>query len=184
MNQDYIDNKEFELLIKKFQQSKQDRIRYQMIIDDITASNEKRAKHKKQPSHDIRVYHLEFERSKSDFSTTQTELAENFYRLADRLTRYAKDIIVDVDDSVQEAVMICFEKVDRFDPNYRGKNGQKAKAFNYMTTCILNHFRQIWRTHKNYKLLKERYRDFQAAKFNTTIMRNGREIHVEGGQFD
>lgn len=181
MNQDYLDNKEFELLINKFQKSKQDRIKFQMIIDDIVSSTEKRAKYKKSPDHDLRVYHLLFDQSKLEFSESQKELATKFYLLADRLVRYAKDIIVDVDDSIQEAVMICFEKVDRFDPNYRGKNGQKAKAFNYMTTCILNHYRQIWRTHKNYKLLKERYRDFQAARFNTTVVRNGREIHIDGG---
>lgn len=60
--------------------------------------------------------------------------------------------------------MICFEKVDRFNPNYIGKNGQKAKAFNYLTTCCLNHYRQLYRTAKNYIELKKRYQDFIAKK--------------------
>jgi len=60
--------------------------------------------------------------------------------------------------------MICFEKVGRFDPNYVGKNGQKAKAFNYLTTCCLNHYRQLYRTSKNYLELKRRYQEFIARK--------------------
>jgi hypothetical protein len=184
MKQDYLDNKELEALIKRYQKSQQDKVRYQLIIDDVESSIAKRAKHKKAPAHDVRVYHMEFQRAKSEFTDAQGELANKFYLLAQRLIRYAKDIIVDTDDSEQEAVMICFEKVGRFDPNYRGKNGQKAKAFNYLTTCILNHYRQIWRTHKNYKLLKERYRDFQASRFNTPFIKNGREMYQESNQYD
>ena len=60
--------------------------------------------------------------------------------------------------------MICFEKVDRFNPNFVGKNGQKAKAFNYLTTCCLNHYRQLYRTAKNYIELKKRYQDFVTKK--------------------
>ena len=40
--------------------------------------------------------------------------------------------------------------MEKFDPT-------KGKAFNYMTTCILNHFRQLWRTAKNYNELKKKY---------------------------
>ncbi len=46
--------------------------------------------------------------------------------------------------------MICFDKIDRFDPS-------KGKAFNYMTTCILNHYRQLYRTARNYNELQRKF---------------------------
>lgn len=58
---------------------------------------------------------------------------------------------------MQEFVMICFDKMERFDPNYIGKSGKKAKAFNYMTTCILNHYRQLYRSARNYNELKKKF---------------------------
>ena len=58
--------------------------------------------------------------------------------------------------------MICFEKVDRFDPS-------KGKAFNYMTTCILNHFKQLYRSARNYNDLKRRYSDFVQLKFEQNL---------------
>ena len=90
--------------------------------------------------------------------------------LSEHLVRYAKDIIVDSDDAIQEGAMICFEKIDRFNPEI-------GKAFNYMTTCILNHYRQIYRTDKNYRELKERFKLFLVSKTNGVTIRNGREIH-------
>ena len=38
------------------------------------------------------------------------------------------------------------------------------KNVNYFTTCTLNHFRQLYRTAKNYKQLTERYFDFLSKK--------------------
>jgi DNA-directed RNA polymerase specialized sigma24 family protein len=63
---------------------------------------------------------------------------------------------------VQEGVMICFEKIDRFDP-------KKGKAFNYMTTCVLNHFRQLYRTARNYNELKRKYLDFVQLQFDQKL---------------
>ena len=64
---------------------------------------------------------------------------------------------------------ICFEKINRFDP-------RKGKAFNYMTTCILNHFRQLYRSARNYNELKKRYHSFLSDKFETIVIRNGKEM--------
>jgi hypothetical protein len=66
-------------------------------------------------------------------------------------------------------VMICFEKIDRFDP-------RKGKAFNYMTTCILNHFRQLYRTARNYNELKKKYLKHLQIVVSRTIVKNGKEI--------
>jgi DNA-directed RNA polymerase specialized sigma subunit len=73
-----------------------------------------------------------------------------------------------VDDAIQEGVLICFEKIDRFDP-------RKGKAFNYMTTCILNHYRQLYRSARNYNELKKKYMVYLSDKFDCVIMRNGKE---------
>ena len=177
MSNEYLNNKFLESVIRRFQKSKQEKIRYELIIEDVKISFEKRSKHKKEPSHDLRVYHLEHERANLEFSDSQKELATAFYTLSEHLVRYAKDIIVDTDDAIQEGVMICFEKIDRFNP-------EKGKAFNYMTTCILNHFRQIYRTSRNYKLLKEKYREFMCSKLNHTIIKNGQRIRFGDGNFD
>jgi len=67
--------------------------------------------------------------------------------------------------------MICFEKIDCFDPNYVSASGIRSKGFNYFTTCILNHFRQQYRTAKMYKQLKERFYDF-LTKNNTDFLVN------------
>jgi len=97
-------------------------------------------------------------------------LAIAFYTLSENIVRYAKFNLIDPDDAVQEGVVICFEKIDRFDP-------RKGKAFNYMTTCILNHFRQLYRTARNYNELKKKFHDFLQVQMSTTMIRNGREVY-------
>ena len=111
----------------------------------------KRGKYQKPES-----WHLtekEFKIINSEYQEAQDQLAIAFYTLSENIVRYAKFNLIDQDDAVQEGVMICFEKIDRFDPD-------KGKAFNYMTTCILNHFRQLYRTARNYNELKRKYLDF------------------------
>lgn len=177
MSTEYLNNKFFENVIFRFQNSRQEKVRYELMIDDIKGSLVKRQYHQKPNSHEIATY-IEFhQKACSDFTTSQHDLATAFYTLSEHLVRYAKDIIEDVDEAVQEGVMICFAKVDLFKP-------QKGKAFNYLTTCILNHFRQIYRSSKNYKLLKERYRDYLCCKLGHMFVKNGRQIHVSNSFSD
>ena len=171
MSSEYLNNKFLESVIRRFQKSKQEKIKYEFIMEDVQTSASKRLKYNKEPSHDLNVYLLEYNRAKLEFDASQQQLAEAFQTLSEHLVRYAKDIIVDVDDATQEGIMICFEKIDRFHP-------EKGKAFNYMTTCILNHYRQLYRSHRNYKLLKERFKDFLMLKHGNIIIKNGREIHT------
>jgi DNA-directed RNA polymerase specialized sigma subunit len=170
MKTEYLNNKFLESVIRRFQQSKQEKIRFEFIMEDVTESVATHIRHNQPPNYDLRVYVSEYQQASVEFDDSQKELANAFYVLSEHLVRYAKDIIVDSDDAIQEGVMICFEKIDRFNP-------EKGKAFNYMTTCILNHYRQIYRTSRNYKLLKEKYKDFMMAKFSNIIIKNGREIH-------
>lgn len=154
MATEYLNNKAFEILIVKFQQIKREHIKYQTLQKDIISTEirtSKRGKRKKPDSW------AETEKACGEvnlvFKEIQTQLANAFYILSNNIVGYAKFNLIDQDDAVQEGVMICFEKIDRFDPS-------KGKAFNYMTTCILNHFRQLYRTARNYNELKRKYSDF------------------------
>ncbi len=102
------------------------------------------------------------------YKDCQNQLAYAFYILSENIANYAKFSGIDVDDAIQEGVLICFEKIDRFDP-------RKGKAFNYMTTCILNHYRQLYRSARNYNELKKKYMIFLSDKFDSVILRNGKE---------
>src|SRR5690606_33927224 len=112
-----------------------------------------------------------------NYHESQKELANAFYTLSENIVRYAKFNLIDQDDAIQEGVMICFEKIDRFDP-------QKGKAFNYMTTCILNHFRQLYRTARNYNELKKKYLDFMQSQLNYPTQAKVKSIYknVDGAK--
>ena len=96
------------------------------------------------------------------YESTQGNLAIAFYTLSENIVRYAKFNLIDADDAVQEGVLVCFEKLDRFNPKF-------GKAFNYMTTCILNHFKQLYRSARNYNELKKRYQDFMIKEVENEI---------------
>ena len=104
-----------------------------------------------------------------DHFDSKQDLALAFYTLSENIVNYARFNLIDPDDAVQEGVMICFEKIDRFD-------SRKGKAFNYMTTCILNHFRQLYRTARNYNELKRKYLRYLQAVESHILIRNGKEI--------
>lgn len=111
---------------------------------------------------------VKYNESCVNFKDFQNQLAYAFYILAENITNYAKFSGIDVDDAIQEGVLICFEKIDRFDP-------RKGKAFNYMTTCILNHYRQLYRSARNYNELKKKYMIYLSDKFDSVVTRNGKE---------
>lgn len=171
MSTEYLNNKTFERLIIEFQCSKKEKVKYQMFVDDIRQTEirtAKRGKYKKPES---------WERTEKQyqivdlaFQGVQKELATAFYLLSENIVRYAKFNLIDQDDAVQEGVMICFEKIDRFNP-------QKGKAFNYMTTCILNHFRQMYRTARNYNELKKKYLDFIQIQLEKQIATGKKGIY-------
>jgi DNA-directed RNA polymerase specialized sigma subunit len=104
-------------------------------------------------------------RNKERFRKAEEDLANAFYILAANIIKAFNFQLVDKDELLQEGVLICFEKLDHFDP-------VKGKAFNYYTTCTLNHFRQLYRSAKNYKMFKQKYFDHMCRKFlnkNLTI---------------
>lgn len=85
-----------------------------------------------------------------DFLAAQLELTKSFYLLADGILRKHRFYNVDWDEALQEGVMICFEKMHRFDQRL-------GRAFPFCTQIILNHYKQLWRTAKNHHTLMQKY---------------------------
>jgi hypothetical protein len=167
---EYLNNKTFESIIKSFQFYKRQRVKHQFIHEDIEQTYNRRIL---KYQDDSKKEHLEktlkdYEESEASFKEYQDQLAYAFYVLSENIANWAKFNGIDMDDAVQEGVLICFEKIDRFDP-------RKGKAFNYMSTCILNHFRQLYRSARNYNELKKRYRGFLQERFDQIVIRNGIE---------
>lgn len=167
MATEYLNNKYLENAILNYLESRRNKARLEMIIEDLNIS----IKSKNKTYHDYDYYLNELKKSKITYEESQTDLATAFYVLSQNLARYAKDIIIDVDDTVQEGVLICLSKIDKFKPG-------KGKAFSYFTSVILNNSKQMYRSYKVYKLLKERYKEFLNFKMNDTIIKNGKEINI------
>lgn len=102
-----------------------------------------------------------------NYTDFREQLAYAFYILSKNIANYAKFNGVDIEDAIQEGVLICFEKIDKFDH-------RKGKAFNYMTTCILNHCRQLYRSARNYNEFKKRYHNILQERFENFVIRNGK----------
>jgi DNA-directed RNA polymerase specialized sigma subunit len=167
---EYLNNKTFESIIQSFQFHKREKERFLMTLGDYEETHKRRlSKYNddaKKEKFDIAS--ANYNTSCTNFKDFQNQLAYAFYILAQNITNYAKFSGIDSEDAVQEGVMICFDKIDRFDP-------RKGKAFNYMTTCILNHYRQLYRSARNYNELKKKYMVYLSDRFDSVITRNGRE---------
>lgn len=163
MVHEYLNNKTFEILISGFQNIKKEKNQLDFLIQEIdsTCALNVNLKNYKIPESWIKIKEKQ-KVSLQIFKDTQEKLAFAFYTLSENIVKYAKFNLIDQDDAIQEGVMICFEKVDRFDPS-------KGKAFNYMTTCILNHFKQLYRSARNYNELKRKYLDFAQIKFEQNL---------------
>jgi hypothetical protein len=174
MGTEYLNNRVFEGIIGRFQKAIKSKARCELIIEDIRDTIDRKAVRNSDVFKDEEVLDAQntvYGSLCTEFSDSQKELANAFYTLSENIVRYAKFHLIDEDDAVQEGVMICFEKIDRFDP-------RKGKAFNYMTTCILNHFRQLYRTARNYNELKRKYLSHLQKKSERTIIKNGKELPV------
>lgn len=149
MSTEYINNQSFETIITNFQKYKREKCKCEMILEDVVSSHERKKNNSNYDNSRLTKYSNEHKSVVTNFKGHQEQLAFAFYTLSENIVRYAK-FNIDPDDAIQEGVLICFEKIDRFDPS-------KGKAFNYMTTCILNHFRQLYRSLRNYNELKKKY---------------------------
>jgi DNA-directed RNA polymerase specialized sigma subunit len=164
MSSEYLNNKSFEKIIIKYQNAQRKRKKFEILIKEIQWQKEN-SNSIKNP---LSICTIKVNEAHQEYSEAQSILAQAFYTLSNNIVRYAKFSHIDDDDAVQEGVLICFERSEKFDP-------KKGKAFNYMTTCILNHFRQLWRSAKNYHELKRRYSDIVKIKLGYEIVTKGKE---------
>jgi len=65
------------------------------------------------------------------------EFVESLYWCASGAASYLKGN-VEKEDAMQECVIMGLDKVKRFDP-------EKGRAFNFFTTCMMGHLRQLYR---------------------------------------
>ena len=174
MKTEYLNNKVFEGIINRFQDSKKQIVKYKLIIDDLQMSLDRKSKKNTNVDREKSILEknqLEYAKILEERLEAESLLTQAFYTLAQNLVRFARFNLIDSDDVEQESVMICFEKIDRFDPS-------KGKAFNYFTTMTLNNMRQLFRSAKNYNQLKRKYHEFLTICENNIIIKNGREIAV------
>jgi len=175
---EYLNNKVFERTIQEFQVSKREKRKYELIMEDLQGSKERRIKRSNQNKRRGKLLATLLDQKEEeygsvlgDFNVLQDNLALAFYTLSENLVKYAQFQFIEEDDAIQEGVVICFEKIDRFNPD-------KGKAFNYMTTCILNHFRQLYRTARNYQELKKKYLAFIQQEIDRIIIHNGKQTSL------
>jgi predicted RNase H-like nuclease (RuvC/YqgF family) len=179
---EYLNNRTFESIIQAYQHHKRQKRKFELVVEDLQQTHDRRRiKYEDDYRRDaLEAARRDYELCSSAFEEYKEQLAYAFYILSKNIANWAKFSGIDIDDAIQEGVLICFEKVDRFNPNYRGKSGQKAKAFNYMSTCILNHYRQLYRSARNYNELKKRYHTFLQERFESVFIRNGKEKTAVG----
>lgn len=150
---EYLNNKNFEKIINQFQETKRNKKKLEILIKEIQETINRKKIRKINDIFNKKILKEKENLLKENMNShenSKEKLATAFFTLSENIVRYAKFQLIDADDAVQEGTMICFEKIDRFD-------SRKGKAFNYMTTCILNHFRQLYRTARNYNELKKKY---------------------------
>lgn len=171
---EYLNNKAFEIIILRFQKFEKQKEKFLYLLEDLKESKERKiVKNENIDKKNLLIEQNESKLSEIDklYKTAKDDLAFAFKTLAENIAGYAKFSYIEHDDAVQEGVIICLEKVNRFNPN-------KGKAFNYMTTCILNQYRQTHRNSKNYNELKRRFHDFLNLKIYKTVIRNGKDITI------
>lgn len=162
MSTEYLNNKAFETIIIKFQQAKRNKQKYKLLKKDYDIQKSKTSSQFASIIKPLPLSDNEINLADIEYMEAQSILAEAFYTLSQNIVRYAKFSNIDEDDAIQEGVLICFERAEKFDP-------EKGKAFNYLTTCILNHFRQLWRTAKNYNELKKKYNEIFQIKLGLNV---------------
>lgn len=169
---EYLNNKVFEKIINQFQDSKKSIKKIDFILEEIRDTIVRKKTRKVNSSKNkivLKDKETEMKAVVADHEDSRQKLAIAFFTLSENIVRYAKFQLIDADDAIQEGVMICFDKIDRFD-------SRKGKAFNYMTTCILNHFRQLYRTARNYNELKKKYLNHIQFLDGNSCFKNGKPM--------
>lgn len=156
----------FEAIISSFQAVKKNKLKQELLLDELLDKKERLFKRfPKYADPNILLIKNSLVGINVEFKERQAKLADAFYTLATNIVRYAKFNLVEEDDAIQEGVMTCFEKIDRFNPS-------KGRAFNYFTTVSINQLRAQFRTAKNFNELKRKYHEFSTLRLMTNGWRN------------
>lgn len=172
---EYLNNHYLEEMIARFQKSKKDIADIKVLLV-LFEKNPNVSLHLNEESpaisfEECKILHRQ---AQDEFVECQGILTNAFYMLSEKLVEYARakwgwSPLVDAEDAIQDGVITCLNKIDLFDPKL-------GKAFNYMTTCVLNNHKQLYRTAKNFNDFKRRYRDHLAQfQIEEALYRRGKE---------
>lgn len=98
-----------------------------------------------------------WEAGKSNAMCIMQPAHDNLYGMFKTLTKrilefagesFIKQSFEDEDSVVDDCISVCFEKLRRYDPT-------KGKAFNFFTTIVLGHMRQLYMCEKRTAKMKE-----------------------------
>lgn len=92
--------------------------------------------------------------SYDEYVDYKRQLGECLYILSEQIIKAYRFKLIEPEDALQEGVMICFAKIGKF-------KKERGKAFNYMTTVTLNHFRQLYRSAFSYNEFKKKFAEAQ-----------------------
>jgi hypothetical protein len=176
MKNEYINNKKFEEIIENFRSSSRSKRRCEFILEDLRETHGRRLE---KYSDNVRKGGVTLQEKRysevcTNFKKLQEQLSFAFYVLSENVAGFSRFQGIDLDDAIQEGVLICFDKLDRFDAS-------KGKAFNYLTTCILNHYRQIYRSIRSYNEFKKRYHVFLHNKFEKVFLLQTNKVFFDAG---
>jgi len=180
---EYLNNKALESKIISYLQIQYDVARYNLLIEELEETKQRKAIRQVDSSREdglIPQYRIDLGKLKNEFSKFEGLLTTDFYALSTNFARYvvySKFYLLEEEDAVQEAVSTCFAKINLFNP-------KKGKAFNYMTTCIHNHFKQLHRGAKNFEEFKKRYRNYLNSKYYKNLSKNMEDIPIAQGKME
>ena len=160
MKNEYLNNRELEKCICLFQQTKKDKTKYEMFLTNIKESS---ASSEKEIPESWKAINSLYEQCLLDFEKYEEWLTAAFWKLSNNLAASKRFRFIDLDDAIQEGIIICFLKLDGFVEG-------RGKAFSYMTTCVFNHFKQMYRSAKNYNDFKKKYQNYYEIKFEDNLV--------------
>jgi len=172
MSSEYLNNKRFEKTIVQFQTTKRQLGRLHLILEDLRVTallKKERGNCNKHERVQGKVLVEEIINMQNEYEDSHNQLALDFQILAENLLRFRRFSLLDEEDAIQEGIIICLDKVEKFDAN-------KGKAFAYMTQCIKNHFKQLYRSAKSYNDLKKKYFNHLQSINDRVIIKNSEEV--------
>ena len=110
MKSEYLNNKYFEQIIYKFQSSKRQKEKINLIIDSLEQTVARRKSKSigyKEYKDELAEKRKRYSELEKEFEESKEHLATAFFTLSENITKYAKFQLIDQDDAIQEGVVIC-----------------------------------------------------------------------------